>query len=276
VTGAASASPTISFMSANLVAREAGWRIRDWAEGERATNEAFEPLASFPDRFGALLGQVRSLGFDTLDVWTAHLNPHWASADHLAVARRLLDHHGLRVATLAGAFGSDVAELERSCGVAVAIGAPVLGGLLDVPADDPEVAELLRRHGLRLGLENHPGDETPASIARSIPVGTDGVVGTTVDTGWWGTHGVDADGAIEELAPHVVHVHLKDVRRAGAHETCPWGEGVVPIRQCVNVLRRLGYAGAISVEHEPYDHDPSEACRAMRVELQRWLAEPRP
>jgi hypothetical protein len=37
-------------------------------------------------------------------------------------------------------------------------------------------------------------------------------------------------------------------------------------------LRRIGYEGAIAVEHEPEDHDPSEECAAMLVELKGWLA----
>ena len=88
-----------------------------------------------------------------------------------------------------------------------------------------------------------------------------------------GTHGYDAAAAIEELAAHLLHVHLKDVRAVGEpHLTCRWGEGVVPIEECVRTLRRLGYEGAIAVEHEPYDADPTEDVRAMRAELERWLA----
>jgi sugar phosphate isomerase/epimerase len=93
-----------------------------------------------------------------------------------------------------------------------------------------------------------------------------------VDTGWWGTHGFDAADAIEELGDHVLHVHLKDVLAEGEpHETCRWGEGVVPVEECVRALQRIGYAGAIAVEHEPEDHDPSEKCRSMRVQLEGWL-----
>jgi sugar phosphate isomerase/epimerase len=40
----------------------------------------------------------------------------------------------------------------------------------------------------------------------------------------------------------------------------------------VHTLRRLGYAGVITVEHEPEAFDPSEDIRAMRGQLERWLA----
>jgi hypothetical protein len=40
----------------------------------------------------------------------------------------------------------------------------------------------------------------------------------------------------------------------------------------VRALQRIGYGGAFTVEHEPEDHDPTEKCRAMRAELEGWLA----
>jgi L-ribulose-5-phosphate 3-epimerase len=258
-------------MSANLVARETGWRMHDWGHGDRTTNEAFRPLETYAGRLGAVLELARSLGFGTVDLWTAHLNPAWAADEHVRIARELLDDAGLSVASLAGGFGASAAELERACEVATAVGAPVLGGHFGAPATRPDVADVLSRHGVRLALENHPDERTPADVLALVGDGAGGLVGTTVDTGWWGTHGVDAARAIEELAPHVLHVHLKDVRRAGEHDTCPWGEGVVPIERCVRALRAIGYEGAISVEHEPPDEDPSEAVAAMRVRLEELL-----
>src|SRR5262249_50311724 len=126
------------------------------------------------------------------------------------------------------------------------------------------------------GIENHPEERTPADvlarIASAADAGYAGVFGTTVDTGWWGTHGYDAAQAIEELGEHVLHVHLKDVLAVGEpHETCRWGDGVVPLEACVRTLQRLGYEGAIAVEHEPETYDPTEDVRAMRAELEAWL-----
>ena len=74
--------------------------------------------------------------------------------------------------------------------------------------------------------------------------GYPGVFGATVDTGWWGTQGYDASLAIEELADRTTHVHLKDVRAVSEpHETCRWGDGIVPIERCVRTLQRLRLRG---------------------------------
>ena len=66
---------------------------------------------------------------------------------------------------------------------------------------------------------------------------------------------------------YVFHVHLKDVRAPGSHETCRYGQGIVPIRACVEALQKLGYQGAISVEHEPEDFDPTDDCKANLATL---------
>jgi L-ribulose-5-phosphate 3-epimerase len=255
----------IAFMTANYVAREAGWSIRDWAHGDRTTNEAFAPLETYAERLDELLSRIRSLGFDTVDVWGAHLSPDWATDEHVAIARETLGRHGLGVATYA--TWVDRSNVERACEVALGIGTSLIGaGISGAPES---LVPVLRERTVRIAVENHP-ERTPAEVLATIERGG-GVLGTTVDTGWWGTHGYDAARAIEELGEHVLHVHLKDVRAEGGHETCRWGEGVVPVERCVRALQRLGYAGAITVEHEPEDHDPSEEIRAMAERLRGWL-----
>jgi sugar phosphate isomerase/epimerase len=257
---------TIAFMSANYVARETGYAMHGWGHGDRTTNEAFAPIETYPERIDALLADVASLGFDAVDIWGAHLGPDWATDAHVDALLEALRRHGLRVVTYATWIGPSNAD--RSCELARALGATVIGGGF---SGEPEaVAPALERHGVRLGVENHP-EKTPAELLAKIERGGD-AFGATVDTGWWGSQGYDAAQAIEELGEHVLHVHLKDVLAVGEpHETCRWGDGVVPIEACVRALQRLGYTGGIAVEHEPETFDPTEDVRSMRAQLEEWL-----
>ena len=256
----------IAFMSANYVARQTGFAMDGWGHGDRTTNEHFRPLETYAERFGELLADVRALGFDTIDVWGAHLSPEWASDDHLAIARDLLERDGVRVATYAAWVGPST--VARACELAVGLGTSIIGA--GFSGDVASILPVLREHGVRLAIENHP-EKTPREVLAKIERG-DGTLAATVDTGWWGTQGYDAARAIEELGEHVLHVHLKDVLREGEpHETCRWGDGVVPVEGCVRALRWIGYTGAITIEHEPEDRDPGEECRAMRAELETWL-----
>ena len=263
----------ISFITANYVAREIGFEMTEgWMQGDNAVNATFSPLETYEERFGGLLAQVKGLGFEYIDIWTAHLNWRWATPEHIAIARQQLDKHGLTVTGYAGSSGATAEELEAACRTAAAIGATVLEGSTKMLHDDrATTVSTLQRHGVKLAIENHPNEKTPADILAQIGDGGAGTIGTAVDTGWWGTQGYDAARAIDELAPYVFAVHLKDVLAANLHETCRYGRGVVPIEGCVRALQRQGYTGTIGVEHEPEHYDPSEDCAAMLVMLQGWL-----
>jgi sugar phosphate isomerase/epimerase len=258
---------SIAFMTANYVARETGWDMHGWGHGDRATNEAFRPLETFGERFDAVLANARGLGFEAIDLWGAHLNPAWATEEHVAAACDALARHRLRVCTYA--TWVDGATAARACEIALRVGTTVIGAGTSAPLS--ELVSVLRDSGVRLAIENHP-EKTPAELLAKIETES-GTLCATVDTGWWATHGYDPAQAIAELGEFVQHVHLKDVKAVGEpHETCCWGEGIVDVEGCVRALQGIGYEGAIAVEHEPEDHDPSDACREMLVELKGWLA----
>ena len=262
----------ISYMGANEVARQVGFRMGEWGEGDRAANAWYAPIETFPARFGELTERVSGMGFSAMDVWTAHLNPAWATEAHIAAARELLDRHGLRVVSLAGGFGSTVPEFEATCRLAVALGRPILGGSAAVwRVNRRAVLEALERHDLRLAFENHP-EKTPREMLDHIG-DAPARVGTAADTGWYGTQGYDAARAIEELGSRVLHVHLKDVREVGQHRTCAFGDGIVPIEGCVRALQGMGYDGDVSIEHEPHDYDPTNEVAEGAWLLRSWLAQ---
>ncbi len=263
---------TLSFMSANYVARELGYGAADdWGPFDDATNAAFEPIESYGARLDALLATIAAAGFDAIDLWLAHLNWRWATPEHVRIARDSLDRHGLRVVSLAGNFGATPSELASACRLANALDVPVLGGMGDVlRLDRPSAETVLREHGVRFAYENHP-EKTPQEVLALIGDAED-VLGVAIDTGWWATQGYSPVQAIEDLRGRLFHVHLKDVERPGAHVTCVHGTGCAEIEACVDVLLASGYQGALSIEHEPYDRDPTDECVRMHEQLQARLS----
>ena len=265
---------TLSFMGANYVARESGYPGgEDWGPFDAATNAAFQPINSYAERLEGLLGQIAAAGFESIDLWLAHLNWRWATREHILIARHALRHHGLRVATLAGNFGSTRSELEAACQLATALDVDMLGGMGEVLRADRVGAEaVLREHGVRFAYENHP-ESDPREVLDLIGDASD-VLGVAIDTGWWATHGYDPVQAIRDLGDRLFYVHLKDVSRAGEpHLTCAHGEGVVDIPGCVDEILASGYAGGMSIEHEPYDHDPTAECARMLEAIEAQLAD---
>ena len=262
----------ISFVGANYVARQVGYQMTEgWTQGDAAANEYFRPVSTFAERFDSMLLDVKALGFDAIDIWSSHLHWMWATGQRIAIARGLLDRHGMSVPSYCGSLGNTRDEFEAACKHAQAMDIGILAGMMPLPAEDRGlVVDTLAAHNVRLAVENHP-ETDPGQILSQIGDGHGGRLGTAVDTGWWGTNGYDAAQAISILGEHVLAVHLKDVRAPGGHDTCRYGEGCVPIEACVRALRDLGYEGYYSVEHEPDTFDPSDDCKANLRMLQRWL-----
>jgi sugar phosphate isomerase/epimerase len=263
---------SLSFMSANYVAKELGYGAADeWAPFDDATNAAFEPLAGFPARFDALLTTIAGLGFDTIDLWFGQLNWRWATPDHVAYARESLARHGLRVVSLAGSVGVTTDELAAACRLANDLDVDLIAGVGEVVRRDPAgAAAMLRAHGVRFGLENHP-ETTPQEVLDAIGEDAD-VLGAAVDTGWWATQSYDPVAAIGELAGRLFHVHLKDVEEPGTHISCMHGAGCANVAGCVEKLLEIGWTGPVSIEHEPYDRDPTDECVRMLARIREQLA----
>jgi L-ribulose-5-phosphate 3-epimerase len=259
---------TISFISANFVARELGYTMTEgWMQGDGATQAHFAPIQTFESRFRAMLSEVKAMGFAHLDLWGAHLHPDWASPEHLRLARAALQDHGLQVHSLAAWCGS----LEQIAGfarVANGIGASVLaGGAPIVQTSRAEALHILRDTGVKIAFENHP-EKSAGEILEQIGGDTD-VLGAACDTGWWATRGASAPEALRALQQHLFTVHLKDIKQVGAHDTCRFGDGVAEIEACVQVLKEIGYTGVIGIEHEPEDHNPT----ADILYSKQWLEE---
>jgi sugar phosphate isomerase/epimerase len=261
----------ISFMGANYVAKELGYGAADeWGPFDVATNAAFEPLETFPARFDELLTSITGIGYDTIDLWFAHLNWRWATPEHVAIAREALARRGVRVVAFAGGIGDTVADVVAACRLANDLDVDLIAGLGGIVHTDREAAAaVLDAHGVRFGLENHP-ERTPAEVLAAI--GDASSLGAAVDTGWWATQGYDPVDAIRELSDRLFHVHLKDVEEPGTHVSCMYGEGCANVAGCVEKLLAIGYHGPVSVEHEPYDRDPTDECARMLVLVQKQLS----
>jgi len=109
----------LSFMTANFVARQLGYKMSGgWGQGDTATNDYFRPLATFSERFDAMLAEIAALGFNAIDIWTAHLHYSWATPEHIEIARALLSKHKLRVVSYAGGFGITSPSSARPAGSA--------------------------------------------------------------------------------------------------------------------------------------------------------------
>jgi L-ribulose-5-phosphate 3-epimerase len=262
---------TISFITANFVARELGYHMTEgWGQGDTATQEHFKPLETFGARFDAMLKEVKALGFDTIDLWAAHLHPDWATPAHIETAKAALNDNGMRVSSFA-AWCGNLEVLEGFCKLANALGVKIIAGGAPVLRTDRDAAiALLKRHDVKFAIENHP-EKTVGELLEQIGDGADGFIGAAPDTGWWALEGANPAEILRALNGHILTVHLKDIVRTGVHLTCALGAGIADIPDCVQALKDIGYTGTIGIEHEPEDHDPRAEVAESKRTLEGWL-----
>ncbi len=258
-------NPTVAFMLANYAARPLNYFRESWEQAERATSAYFKPVKSFGARFESYLADVRALGFDAVELWQPMLDARWMKDDQLEIAVDLLDEYEMQVVSYAGWLGRTDDEFEAACEIAAELGAPLLVG--GTRADRAMMADTLQKYGLGWAYENE-AEKTAREILGKIR--RDNTLGICADVGAFAVHDMDAADALRELAPRLLHVHLKEIRADGA--TCRFGEGIVPLERCVRVLAEVGYGGALSIEHETAQYDPSEDVRASLEMLKNWLA----
>lgn len=262
----------ISLNTASFVSRQTQYQASGWSEGEQATTNYFRPLGTYAERLGVLLDEIRVLGFEAVDVWTGHLNPNWATAEHIAIARMALEQRGLRVTSLAGFFGRTETEFAAACRLAKALGAPLLAGTATIlTTNRSAVLSLLRAHGLMLGIENEsaPLDDVLAMLLDEADESSGDVLGAVVDTASFDENGGDSVVAVERLGPRICQVHLRNCISRANPEAARFDRGLVPMSRIVDALCRLKYRGGLSIEHVAYQFDPREDCQFNL----RWLRE---
>ncbi|WP_304618388.1 sugar phosphate isomerase/epimerase family protein [Paracoccus sediminilitoris] len=171
-----------------------------------------------------LAAQVLDAGFDGLEIWAPHAEA--LQADWAALARRpvvpMLSGY-LPVGTPA----FDAQDALRLVGLTTRWQAGRLrlfaGGVgWDAASGDDRaaitrdlriVADMAQDHGIRIAIETHPGtlaDSLPATLA--LMQGLDHpAVGLNVDILHVWEGGTDPLAALPVLAPHLLHLHLKNV-----------------------------------------------------------------
>jgi sugar phosphate isomerase/epimerase len=251
----------LAFQGANYFARASAYQtsMSEWGAAERRVIEQAS-LAEF-DRICA---DVAGAGFTAMELWMAHAFPKFMTPFLADEMKAIWQRHGLEVISFSCSLGDPVRwpRWTRLCfQAAQMLGIPLITSGIGKEAA-PAVYAYCRESGIKVAVENHP-EKHPDEI-RSVIGDYGDYIGACVDTGWFATQGYPAQDAIQALKDHLFHVHLKDVREAGEHNSTRLGTGVVDIAACVRTLKAAGYDGTISIEQESPDHDPTADVAAGR------------
>ncbi len=224
------------------------------------------------------------LGLDGIEVRCAdngQMDLETITADEVARIREHAEKAGIAFACLTPyyrdfmtpeAAEKTLADYELACSIAQDLNCPIVRAISGTwPQEGYERAEVFEKtatglrhaadlaadHGVRLAVETHKGQLT-FSAAEAVEF-TEAVdhpaVGVLWDHYWVHVAGQeDFQQALELLAPHVIHVHAKNIRfhEDGSHETVLLDEGELDWCEIVQGLADIGYDGYISDEYEKY------------------------
>ena len=262
----------ISCNGANFVARQLNYSLTEgWGQGDSAAQAHFSPISTFAKRFSEQMQPLQKAGFKAVDIWTGTLHWAWAGDHHIADARKVLDDLGLEAVSYAGPFGDTEDEVRRATGVIGALGGRILGGFTGLLGSQNDLlAKILEEADQVFGLENHPETSVEEYLAKveGLPAER---IGLCPDTGWFGLNGINSAEALQVIRDRIFHIHLKDIRRPGVHDTCAFGQGIVPLKEVYQILVSTGYTGAVSIEHEPEDRDPMPEIIESLATLKSWM-----
>ncbi len=189
-------------------------------------------------------------------------------------------------------------ELEGQFALAEALGVPrfvIFDYVEATPKRDDHVvaaerlvslAELAAKHHVRVALEFIARSRLLGSLVTALQVIRQAAqpnVGLCLDT-FHLYAGVSKLEDLDDLRPgEVEHVHFHDVPRSVPRELLvdadrlPPGMGVIPLARVVGALRRIGYAGALSVElFDPVvqKSDPTATARTCYAAVTTFTSAP--
>ncbi len=245
----------ISFVTANLVAQVTGYRfeLARWGDQHKKTVAATDEAA-----WRSICGEIAAHGFQAVEIWEAHAAPEVMDKKRGAAWKSIMEDHGLKAVGYGGGLSRKTLEICQWMDI------PQINGWIG--DNTPEQATALcREMGVRFNVENHP-QKTAQELFTVVGGGNDWL-GICIDMGWLGTQGVSGPEVIRACGPLVRHTHVKDVKAAGAHQTCILGGGVAQVAGCIAALKAGGYAGWYSWEDEPEDRNPFDSA----VRNRRWI-----
>lgn len=141
------------------------------------------------------------------------------------------------------------------------------------------VTEYAETKGIKTCIENHGFfAQDPDRVEKLINAVNHPNFGALVDIGNFACADADHNYAVGLLAPYAFHAHAKDFHKKSGSLDNPgegWfmsrggnylrgsiiGQGDVPVRQCINTLRRNGYDGFLTIEFEGME----DALKGVRI-----------
>jgi len=139
----------------------------------------------------------------------------------------------------------------------------------------PRIERFVKEYNIKVAIHNHgPEDKhfpTPQSALRIVK-DMDARCGICIDVGHAARAGADVVESIREAGARLFDMHIKDLRAIQKDSGCAVGEGVLPITAMFKELKRMNYAGTVSLEYEIEEDNPFTGMKASFAYMRGVLA----
>lgn len=199
----------------------------------------------------------------------------------------------------------EVAEVKRMVDIAEILGVKIIrhdvmyslgefksfdAALSTLAARVSEISEYAKTKGIRTSVENHGFIcQDPDRCERLFNAVESDNFGLLCDMGNFLCADADPAMAVSTVAPYAIFAHAKDFYLKSGNGDDPGegyfssrggnylkgaiiGHGVVPVKQCLKILKKAGYDGFVSLEFEGMEENIT-ALRIGLANLRRFISE---
>ncbi len=218
---------------------------------------------------------IKDLNVHYASIKEFHL-PYNDSPKQLADGRKKFRDAG--IAVLSGGViyltKDDDADIRHYFDYAKACGMPLM--IIGPTAETmPRIERCVKEYNIKVAIHNHgPEDKhfpTPQS-ALHVVKDLDPRCGICIDAGHAARAGADLVESIREAGSRLFDMHIKDLRALSKDAACPVGEGVLPIVGMFKELKKMNYAGTVSLEYEVDEDNPFIGMKASFAYMRGVLA----
>jgi sugar phosphate isomerase/epimerase len=218
---------------------------------------------------------INDLNVHCASVKEYHL-PYHDTPEQLAAGSKKFAEAGIEVASggVVYLMKDEDADIRYYFEYAKACGMPMMT-IGPTAQTMPRIERFVKEYNIKVAIHNHgPEDKnfpTPQSALRVVK-DMDARCGICIDAGHAARAGADVVESVRQAGPRLFDMHIKDLRSTTKGTGCPVGEGVLPIAGIFRELKKMNYAGTVSLEYEIEEESPFTGMKASFAYMRGVLA----
>lgn len=214
-----------------------------------------------------VIGCIKQCGLSKVELCAVHAD--FTDKGSWDVLIELYKNSGVEIPSIGvQLFKNDEATERKYFEFAKKAGARTIGATFSIdsiPASFRTAERLAEEFGINLAIHNHGGRDWLGSSAmlENVFAGTNERIGLCLDTAWALDSGEDPIRMVEQFAPRLYALHIKDFVFDGARKPMDVivGTGNLDLTMLMSLLKKIDFNGHAVLEYEGDVDDPVPALK---------------